>query len=143
MKLMPYLMFTKGACHEAFMFYAQALGGEIVSLIRYSDMPDSPEHIPPESLERIANIHLIAGGASIMGSDNVMGGAAADDDDGRNDTTVNVEVETVEDAERVFAALSAGGQIRMPLAETPWAIRFGMFEDRYGKPWMVNCMKTP
>ena len=46
-----------------------------------------------------------------------------------------------EEAERVFAALSAGGKVQMPLTETFWSHRFGMFEDRYGKPWMVNCNK--
>ena len=49
--------------------------------------------------------------------------------------------ETIEEAERVFAALSAGGNVQMPLTETFWSHRFGMFEDRYGKPWMVNCNK--
>ena len=61
--------------------------------------------------------------------------------DGRNDTTVNIEVDSIEEAERVFAALSAGGQVQMPLMETEWARRFGMFEDRFGKPWMINCMQ--
>ena len=141
MKLIPYLMFTKGQCREAFQFYAQALRGEIIAVSTYGDMPGACEHIPKDKLTRVANVQLVAAGATIMGSDNVMGGDAADSDKGRNDTTVNVQVDTVEEAERVFAALSAGGKIEMPIAESPWALRFGMFSDRYGKPWMVNCMK--
>jgi PhnB protein len=141
MKLIPYLMFTKGQCREAFQFYAQALHGEIVALSTYNDMPGASEHIAADKLSRVANVQLVAGGVMIMGGDNVMGGAAADIDTGRNDTTVNVQVDTVEEAERVFAALSADGKVEMPIAETPWALRFGMFTDRYGKPWMVNCMK--
>lgn len=62
---------------------------------------------------------------------------------GGHSNTVNVDVDTVEEAERVFAALSAGGKVEMPIAESPWALRFGMLQDRYGKPWMVNCMKRP
>jgi PhnB protein len=143
MKLIPYLMFTKGQCREAFQFYAQALRGEIVSVSTYGDMPGAGEHIPADKLSRVANAHLVAAGATIMGADNVMGGDAADQDEGRNDTTVNVDVDTVEEAERVFTALSAGGKVGMALSESPWALRFGMFEDRYGKPWMVNCMKRP
>jgi PhnB protein len=143
MKLTPYLMFTKGQCREAFDFYAQALHGKVISVATYGDMPGAGEHIPADKLPRVANAHLVAGGASIMGSDNVMGGAAADSDEGRNDTTVNIDVENIEEAERVFAALSAGGKVEMPLAESPWALRFAMFTDRYGKPWMVNCMKQP
>jgi PhnB protein len=141
MKLIPYLMFTKGQCREAFEFYAKALRGEVVSVATYGDMPGAEEHMPASSLTRIANVQLIASGATIMGADNVMGGDAADSDDGRNDTTVNIDVDTVEEADRVFAAMSAGGKVEMPLAETDWAQRFGMFSDRYGKPWMVNCMK--
>jgi len=141
MKLTPYLMFTKGQCREAFEFYAQALAGKVISVATYGDMPGACEHIPADKRARVANVHLIANGASIMGADNVMGGAAADSDDGRNDTTVNIEVGTIEEAERVFAAMSAGGKVEMPLGESPWALRFAMFTDRYGKPWMVNCMK--
>ena len=133
MKLMPYLMFTKGQCREAFQFYAQALRGEIVAVSTYGDMPGACGHIPADRLSRVANVQLVAAGATIMGSDNVMGGDAADRDEGRNDTTVNVQVDTVEEAERVFAALSAGGTVQMPIAESPWALRFGMFKDKYGK----------
>jgi PhnB protein len=140
MKLISYLMFPKGLCREAFDFYAQALGGKIVSTATYADMPGACEHMPPAALTKIANVHLVASGASIMGSDNVMG---TESGEARNDTTVNIDVETVEEAERVFAAMSAGGKVEMALAESPWSKRFAMFTDRFGKPWMINCMKQP
>ena len=54
---------------------------------------------------------------------------------------VNLPVQDLDRTVDFFAALSAGGNVQMPLAETSWSQRFGMFEDRYGKPWMVNCMK--
>jgi PhnB protein len=142
MKLIPYLMYTKGQCREAFQFYAQALRGEIVTVSTYGDMPGACEHIPQDKHSRVANVQLVSAAATLMGADNVMGGDAADSDEGRNDTTVNVQVDSIEEAERVFAALSAGGKIEMPIAESPWALRFGMFTDRFGKPWMVNCMKN-
>lgn len=131
MKLIPYLMFRDGKCREAFAFYAQALRGDIVSTATYGDMgPDIPEPMRP----LVANIHLLVAGASIMGADGVENAG------GQATTSVNIEVDSVEEAERVFAAMSAGGLVRMPLAETSWARRFGMFDDRYGQPWMVNCM---
>lgn len=143
MKLTPYLMFFNGACREAFDFYAGALGGQIVALVAYGDMPSAPGQppLPDEAKSQIAHASLIAGGAAIMGGDSIMGLCGNEKIDGRNDTTVNVEVDTIEEAERVFAALSAGGNVQMPLTETSWSHRFGMFEDRYGKPWMVNCNK--
>ena len=125
---------------EAFDFYAQALRGKILSVSTFGDMPGAAEHMPPTSLAKVANVHLVASGASIMGADNVMG---TETGEARNDTTVNIDVETIEEAERVFAAMSAGGKVEMPLEESPWSKRFAMFTDRYGKPWMVNCMKQP
>ncbi len=143
MKLIPYLMFFNGDCREAFDFYAGALGGQIVFTVTYGEMPSEPGQplLLEEAKSKIAHVNLVAGGASIMGGDSIMGCDGSETIDGRNDTTVNIEVGTVEEAERVFAALSAGGNVQIPLAETSWSQRFGMFEDRYGKPWMVNCMK--
>ena len=135
MKLIPYLMFRNGKCREAFAFYAQVLRGEIVSTTTYAEMgPDIPEPMRP----LVANIELLVAGASIMGAD------AMENPDGQATTSVNIEVDSVEEAERVFAEMSEGGLVRMPIAEAAWARRFGMFDDRYGQPWMVNCMKpTP
>lgn len=132
MKLIPYLMFREGKCREAFAFYAQALSGNIVFTATYGDMgSDIPEPMKP----LIASIHLVAGGASIMGADGV------ENADGQATTSVDIEVDSIEEAERVFAAMSEGGKVRCPLEETAWALRFAMFDDRYGQPWMVNCMK--
>lgn len=143
MKLTPYLMFFNGSCREAFDFYASALAGQICNRVTYGDMPSAPDQPPllEDAKLQIAHVNLLAGGASIMGGDSIMGCGGSEKIDGRNDTTVNIEVDTIEEAERVFAALSAGGNVQMPLSETAWSHRFAMFKDRYGKPWMVNCSK--
>jgi PhnB protein len=52
---------------------------------------------------------------------------------------ISVNPGSVEEAERVFTSLSAGGKILMPLQQTFWARRFGVLVDRFGIPWMVNC----
>lgn len=54
---------------------------------------------------------------------------------------VSINVDTPQDADRVFKALSEGGSVQMPIAETFWAKRFGMATDKFGIPWMVNCSK--
>jgi PhnB protein len=54
---------------------------------------------------------------------------------------VAVQVETPDEAERLFAALAEGGTVQMPIGETFWAVRFGMLTDRFGVPWMINCEK--
>jgi PhnB protein len=55
---------------------------------------------------------------------------------------VSIHIEDPEEADRVFAALSEGADVRMPIQETFWALRFGMLTDRFGTPWMINCQKT-
>jgi PhnB protein len=55
--------------------------------------------------------------------------------------SVNVDVDTPAEADRIYAALAEGGAQTMPIAETFWARRFGMCVDRFGTPWMVNCEK--
>jgi PhnB protein len=147
MKLIPFLGFH-GQAHEAMAFYAQALGGKVVSEMKYRDMPpmegmDSAEGcagMPPDTLDHVAHCQLEAGGAVLMAADGPQGGG---DQAGRDGTTINVDVDTVEEAERVFAALAQGGEVKMALAETFWAHRWGFLADRYGKTWMVNCMKQP
>ena len=55
--------------------------------------------------------------------------------------SVTLSIDEPAEAERVFAALSAGGTVTMPIQETFWARRFGMLVDRFGTPWMINCEK--
>ena len=53
--------------------------------------------------------------------------------------SINIGVEKVEDAERIFQQLSEGGKVQMPIAKTFWAERFGMLVDKFDIPWMINC----
>jgi PhnB protein len=46
------------------------------------------------------------------------------------------------EAERIFHALAENGRVEMPIQETFWAARFGVVVDRFGIPWMINCLKT-
>lgn len=134
MQLNPYLTFG-GTCEAAFRFYEQALGGRVVAMMTYADTPMA-EQTPPDMRGKIVHARLVVGDAVLMGSD-----APA----GRHETmqgfSVTLGIDEPEEAERVFAALSAGGTITMPLQETFWARRFGMLVDRFGTPWMINCEK--
>lgn len=134
MRLIPYLSFD-GQCREAFDFYAAALGGRLPGPpMTYGESPMCGE-MPPESRHLVMHVQLEVDGATLMGADGPPPHGA------RGNTCINVDEPTVEEAERVFAALSEGGQVQMPIAETFWAERWGALTDRYGKPWMVNCMK--
>ncbi|MCB1555612.1 MAG: VOC family protein [Xanthomonadales bacterium] len=135
MRLVPYLMFP-GCCADAFAHYARVLRGEIVFRMTYGEMPDMPgcEEMPADTRQQIGHMAMVAGDATLMGAD----GPPTQDAGG---TTINIEVDTIEEAERVFGELAEGGSVQMPIGETFWAHRWGTLVDRYGKPWMVNCLK--
>ena len=134
MKFIPYLDFD-GNCKEAFDFYAAVFEGRITMCMRYGESPIAGE-MPPATHDRIMHSQLETAHGTLMGSD----GSPQSPSSGG---WVNLQVDTPAEAERVFEALGEGASIRMPLTETFWAERFGMLTDRYGKAWMVNCMKSP
>lgn len=133
MKLATYLMFD-GNCREAFTFYQKVLGGKMLAMMDHKGTP-AEEHVPPAWRDKILHACLDVGGSMLMASD-----APPDRSDGpMRSVSVNVMVSTPEEAERVFAGLSEGGTVTMPIAETFWSPRFGMLKDRFGTSWMVNC----
>lgn len=145
MQANPYLFFD-GNCRDAFEFYAQALGGDIKAMMRAGDMPpdaasdDGPGSgcaAQPASNDLIMHACLDLGGSLLMASD-WMGTEPFQPPRG---THIALGVDSVDEAERVFEALSAGGQVRMPLAKAFFSDAFGMLMDKFGVSWMVNCQK--
>ena len=132
MQLIPYLSFD-GQAREAFDFYREVLGGEITFRMTYGESPMAAE-MPSGSHDRVMHSALETAGAVLMGAD-----APAHCERSHAGSCVSIHLEEPAEAERIFAALSAGGSIEMPIQETFWSKRFGMLTDRYGKPWMVNC----
>lgn len=131
MKLNTYLHFN-GNCREAFETYARVLGGKIDFVMTYGESPMAKD-TPKDMLGKVMHVHLTAGDQVLMGSDAPHGYFQP-----LAGFSINIDLNSIAEAERVFAALSEGGQVRMPLEKTFWAERFGMFVDRFGTPWMVN-----
>jgi PhnB protein len=134
MQLNPYLIFND-QCEEAFKFYAQCLGGKIEALLRGKDTPIAGQ-LPPDRQDKIMHACLVVDGKQLMGSD-----SPAEHYHAPQGSSVTVTVEDPDEATRIFKALATSGKIDMDLAETFWAIRFGMVTDRFGVRWMVNCEK--
>jgi PhnB protein len=132
MQTNAYLLFN-GQCEEAFTLYAKVLGGKIESMMPHEGTP-AAESVPKEWRKKILHAKLNLGDTVLM---------ASDAPPGRYEKpagfSVNIGVQTPAEAERVYSGLSQGGKITMPLAETFWALKFGMFVDRFGTPWMINC----
>jgi PhnB protein len=134
MKVNPYLSFN-GNCAAAFRFYQKALGGTIPMTMTYGESPMC-DQTPTEFRDKVMHTRLIAGDAVLMGSD-----APPDRYEESKGITVALAVDTAQEAERIFHALAEKGTVQMPIAETFWAVRFGMLTDQFGVPWMINCEK--
>jgi PhnB protein len=132
MKLNTYLVFD-GNCEAAFKFYAETLGGKIAAMMPHEGTP-AADHVPPDWRAKILHARLELDDQLLMGSDAPPGRFEAS-----KGFSVTLGVEKPAEAERVFAALAAGGTVRMPLGKTFFAERFGMLVDRFGIPWMVVC----
>ena len=130
MQLTTHLGFS-GQCEAAFTFYEQCFGGKIVAMMRYGE---TPMETPAHWRNAIIHARLAVGDALLMG---------ADTPPDRNQTpsgfSVALDVTQPAEAERIFSALAEEGMVQMPMAETFWAVRFGMVTDRFGTPWMISC----
>jgi PhnB protein len=131
-KVEPYLFFN-GNCEEAFKFYESVLGAKIEAMMPHEGTP-AADHTPPEWRKKILHARMKVGDTALMASD-----APPSDYSKPQGFSISFSVESASEAERVFQALSEMGQVQMPMAETFWALRFGMLVDRFGIPWMINC----
>jgi PhnB protein len=133
MRVQPYLFFD-GRCEEALAFYRKALGAELVTMMRFNESPDPPppDVIAPGSENKIMHASLRIGDSEVMASDGCCTGRPE-----FKGVSLSLEVASEEEADRLFAALSEGGQVQMPIGETFFSPRFGMVADRFGVSWMI------
>ncbi|TWP35000.1 VOC family protein [Leekyejoonella antrihumi] len=132
-----YLNFN-GQAEEACTFYAETFGTKISSLIRYSDMPAvGPGDLPADEQHLVMHAELpIAAGHVLMATD--MLESMGQQTRIGNNTTLCVDTDNTEEADRLYAALSTGGSEGSPMAQMPWGAYWGVTLDRYGIRWMVN-----
>ena len=132
----PHINFN-GNAEEAFIFYKSAFGGEFAKVVRLKDIA-SPEFPVSEKEEnKIMHIALPIGKSNmLMGNDvpEFLGKV----NERENRSKISISTETKEEADKLFHGLSAGGEIEMPITDSPWGTYFGMFRDKYGIEWMVE-----
>lgn len=139
MKIVTSLSF-QGQCREAFDFYAKVLGGQVTAAFPFGDgPPDMP--VDPKYKDWLMHCWLEVGDQALMGAD-MAPEFAPNIDKPKNGFDVTYQTEDAAEARRVFDALSAGGDVRMPFAETFWSPGYGNFVDKFGIPWMVNTIPT-
>jgi PhnB protein len=128
MELDIYLNY-RGNCEEAFRFYERHLGGRTTMLMRHGEMLDQT-NVPADWKNKILHARIEIGRTVLMGADI----PAAEP---MRSAYLTLTVGSDEEAERLYALLSDGGQIFMKMEETFFASRFAMLRDRFGTSWML------
>ena len=132
MPVTPYLMFN-GRCEEALNFYRKALGADVGMLMRFKDSPEPPPPgCGPVDGNKIMHAAFQVGGTTVMASDGMTQGQPKFEG-----FSLSVNAKDEAEANRMFGALSDGGQVQMPLGKTFFAKSFGMVADKFGVSWMV------
>ena len=130
MQIFTYLNYG-GNCRQAFEFYERHLGGRITMMSVHSDAPG--QHDIPESLKNaVLHARIDIGGTTIFGAD-----VPAERFQPMRSAYLSLMLDSIGESERVYALLTEGGQVFMPMAETFFAHRFAMLRDRFGTSWML------
>lgn len=129
--LTPYLFFN-GNCREAMDFYKQCFGGKL-EIMTYGEAPEQANY-PKGSKDNIMHACLTHDHFMLMASDNPNNAPVTGDN-----VSISIHPDTVAETQTLFNALSKGGKVTMPLADTFWGAHFGMLIDKYGFHWMLNC----
>lgn len=131
----PYINFN-GNAEEAFNFYKSVFGGEFASVVRFKDL-ESPEFpVPENEANKIMRIVLPIGGNTLIAND--VPESLGPVNENENRSKISVYAESRGEADKIFAGLSVGGAVEMPLGDSPWGTYFGMFRDKFGIEWTVE-----
>ena len=130
MKLDIYVNY-RGNCREAFNYYEKHLSGKIIMMSTFKEMPDT-SNIPEDRMNNILHARIEIGDSVLMGAD-------IPNTETMRSAYLTLRVETVEEAERIYAQLSEGGEIFMKMEKTFFASRFAMLRDKFGTSWMLLC----
>ena len=136
----PWINFN-GNAEEAFTFYKSVFGGEFAKIVRFKDLASAEFPVSEKEENKIMYIALPIGNGSILiGNDvpEVLGKV----NENENRSKISINVESKEEAERLFKGLSAGGTVEGPMGDGPWGSYAGMFRDKYGIEWIVEFSAT-
>src|SRR5437870_2202720 len=128
MTLNTYVNFA-GKCAEAFRFYEKELRGKIGMMMTHGQAPDQSK-VNPAWKDMVLHARISIGGTELMGAD-------IPNAEPMRSAYLSLGVESDAEAERIFSALSDGGEVFMPMQETFFATRFGQLRDRFGLNWMI------
>jgi PhnB protein len=117
-----------GTCREAFAFYEQHLGATLRFVMTHGEAPES--RLPPEWHSKVLHAQIELGGVIVRGAD-------IPNAEPMRSAYLTLRLDSAEEAERVYALLTDGGQVFMKMEQTFFASRFAMLRDRFGTSWML------
>ena len=117
-----------GNAEEAFTFYKSVFGGEFTTIARFKDMASVEFPVSENDAEKIMHIALPIGPNILMGND--VPESMGQTNENENRSKISVNVESREEADKIFAGLSAGGTVEVPIGDNPWGSYFAMFRDK-------------
>src|ERR1043166_4857923 len=131
----PHINFN-GNAEEAFNFYKSVFGGEFAKIMRFKDLSSPEFPVAENEANKIMHIALPIGKNILMGNDvpEFMGRV----NENENRSKISISAESKEEADNLFNGLSAGGNIEVPLEDSPGNSYFGMFRDKFGIEWIVD-----
>lgn len=139
-KVSIYLNFSRNT-EEAFLFYKSVFQTEFIGKVaRMGVVPTMPGQPPMAEADKNLIMHIalpLLGEMVLMGTDapESMGFTVKQG----NNMYINLQPDTRKEADRLFAALSAGGKVEMAMQEMFWGDYFGSLTDKFGVQWMLNC----
>ena len=128
MKMTTYVNFP-GTCAEAFRFYETHLGGKVSMMMTHGQAPDQSK-VNPDWKDAVLHARLSVAGTELLGADIPKA-------EPMRSAYLSLSVDSDAEAERIFSALSEGGEVFMPMEDTFFASRFGQLRDRFGLNWMI------
>jgi PhnB protein len=136
----PHINFNGNAL-EAFGFYKGVFGSEFSRVTYLKDLATAEFPVSDEDKDKLMYIALpVAAGSVLSGND--VPSFLGKTNERENRSKIAVSTESKEEADRIFAGLSAGGEVEVPMSDSPWGSYFGMFRDKYGIEWMINYEKN-
>jgi PhnB protein len=136
MRLYTYLNYG-GNCRQAFEFYVQHLGGKITFITTHGELPNASQ-VPVEWRHAVLHARIELGETVVLGAD-----IPPDRFQPMRSAYLTLMLDSVDEAERIYALLTDGGEIFMPMEETFFAHRFAMLRDRFGTSWMLLHERAP
>src|SRR5919107_5699405 len=104
-------LYGEGRSEEMLEFYKKALGAQVKMLMRFKEAPDQ-SNMAPGSGDKVMHASFTIGDSEVMISDGMNKGTPKFDG-----FALTVQAKDAAEAEKYFSALTAGGELTMPLTE--------------------------